>query len=585
MAFSSALCIFSLLALVQAQSESQHPKIQLRLAGDKVKHYEGRLEVFYNNEWGTICDDDFSIEAAHVACRELGFLGAVAWSPSAKFGQGEGRIWLDNVHCTGGEKSLAECPSNGFGVSDCRHSEDVGVVCNQKRIPGHRFTNTMNNNQPLVRLRGGANIGEGRVEVLKNGVWGTVCDDNWNLRAATVVCRELGFGSAKEALTGAKLGQGMGPVHMNEVDCSGFEKSLTDCYFNNDALGCSHEEDAAVRCNIPAMGFQKRIRLSGGRNPYEGRVEVLTEKNGSLVWGTVCSENWGMMEAMVVCRQLGLGFASNAFQETWYWAGDASADNVVMSGVRCSGTEMSLPHCLHHGKHINCPRGGGRFAAGVSCSDMAPDLVLNAQLVEQTTYLEDRPMYALQCALEENCLSSTAKKNDHSTYRRLLRFSSQIHNVGQSDFRPKLGHHAWTWHECHRHYHSIEVFTHYDLLSLNGTKVAEGHKASFCLEDTQCDEGIQKRYVCANFGEQGITVGCWDTYRHDIDCQWIDITDVKPGDYILQVVINPNYDVAESDYTNNFMKCKCRYDGYRIWTYQCLTGELRIIEGLLAGTF
>ncbi|XP_028830124.1 lysyl oxidase homolog 2A [Denticeps clupeoides] len=717
----AALCyLVTLLSLLAGGRASGPPtgglQVQLRLAGEKRKHYEGRVEVYYGGEWGTVCDDDFSIYAAHVVCRELGYLEAVAWHPSSKYGRGEGKIWLDNVHCTGREESLAQCPTNGFGVSDCRHTEDVGVVCSQKRIPGFKFVSALTNQvesvnlqvedvriraiysqrkrvpvtegflevkdggkwrqicdeewtqmnarvvcgmygfpgekgynsrpyklltrrrkisyfgysvnctgneadlsgcrmgralemkanppcmkgmpvvvscvpgrafapshsagyskayrpeQPLVRLRGGGNIGEGRVEVLKNGEWGTVCDDNWDLQSATVVCRELGYGSAKEALSGGRLGQGMGPVHMNEVQCSGFEKSLTECRFNHEALGCSHEEDAAVKCNVPAMGFQNRLRLSGGRNPYEGRVEVLVDRNGSTVWGTVCSESWGVMEAMVVCRQLGMGFASHAFQETWYWQGDASADDVVMSGVRCSGTEMSLPQCLHHGKHISCPKGGGRFAAGVSCTETAPDLVLNAQLVEQTTYLEDRPMYALQCAHEENCLSSTANARDSSSYRRLLRFSSQIHNNGQSDFRPKSGHHSWIWHECHRHYHSMEVFTHYDLMSLNGTKVAEGHKASFCLEDTECDEGIEKRYACANFGAQGITVGCSDTYRHDIDCQWIDITDVKPGDYIFQVVINPNYEVAESDYTNNVMKCKCRYDGSRIWTYNCHIG-------------
>lgn len=60
-----------------------------------------------------------------------------------------GRIWLDNVHCTGGEKSLAQCQSNGFGVSDCKHSEDVGVVCTQKRIAGFKFIRNQANSDEV----------------------------------------------------------------------------------------------------------------------------------------------------------------------------------------------------------------------------------------------------------------------------------------------------------------------------------------------------------------------------------------------------------------------------------------------------
>lgn len=91
----SILCLFAILfctwVLCYAQSDSGSPVIQLRLAGDKTKYHEGRVEVLYNGVWGTVCDDDFSISAAHVVCRELGFMEAESWLPSAKYGKGEGK--------------------------------------------------------------------------------------------------------------------------------------------------------------------------------------------------------------------------------------------------------------------------------------------------------------------------------------------------------------------------------------------------------------------------------------------------------------------------------------------------------------
>lgn len=53
---------------------------------------------------------------------------------------------------------------------------------------------------------------------------------------------------------------GIGPIHLNEIECSGNEKSIIDCKFNAESQGCNHEEDAGVRCNIPAMGFQKKVK-------------------------------------------------------------------------------------------------------------------------------------------------------------------------------------------------------------------------------------------------------------------------------------------------------------------------------------
>lgn len=88
-----------------------------------------------------------------------------------------------------------------------------------------------------------------------------------------------------------------------------------------------------------------------------------------------------------------------------------------------------------------------------------------------------------------------------------------------------------------------------------GTKRAEGHKASFCLEDTLCDKGVSKFFNCKNKGDQGVSVNCGDNYKYNIDCQWIDFSNLPYGKYTLRVITNPLLNVVESDYTNNIVKC------------------------------
>ena len=93
---------------------------------------EGRVEVFYNGAWGTVCDDIWNLNNARVVCRQLGYSGAFSAPQSAHFGAGSGQIWLDNVNCAGSEDSIENCPHNGWGSHNCNHNEDVGVVCLSK---------------------------------------------------------------------------------------------------------------------------------------------------------------------------------------------------------------------------------------------------------------------------------------------------------------------------------------------------------------------------------------------------------------------------------------------------------------------
>ena len=108
--------------------------IALRLRGPSTGSGTGRVEVFYRGEWGTICDDYWSLNDAKVACRELGFVFAVRALYGWQVPDGNGRIWLDNMYCTGNERSLADCSHPGWGIHNCRHSDDAGVECSPGNV-------------------------------------------------------------------------------------------------------------------------------------------------------------------------------------------------------------------------------------------------------------------------------------------------------------------------------------------------------------------------------------------------------------------------------------------------------------------
>ena len=89
--------------------------------------YEGRVEVFYNSLWGTICDDMWDLAEAGVVCRQLGLGAAISAYSSAYFGAGSGSIHFDNMACTGNEARLITC--DRASQQNCNHGEDAGVKC------------------------------------------------------------------------------------------------------------------------------------------------------------------------------------------------------------------------------------------------------------------------------------------------------------------------------------------------------------------------------------------------------------------------------------------------------------------------
>ncbi|XP_037013872.2 galectin-3-binding protein [Artibeus jamaicensis] len=108
----------------------------MRLADGNTTN-QGRVEIFYQGQWGTVCDNLWDLLDASVVCRALGFENATEALGQAAFGPGTGPVMLDEVQCTGTESSLADCSSLGWLTSKCGHSQDAGVICSNETRDVH----------------------------------------------------------------------------------------------------------------------------------------------------------------------------------------------------------------------------------------------------------------------------------------------------------------------------------------------------------------------------------------------------------------------------------------------------------------
>ncbi|XP_021378643.1 deleted in malignant brain tumors 1 protein-like [Mizuhopecten yessoensis] len=302
------------------------PYTNIRLTGG-VGPWEGRLEVFHSGSWGTVCGQGFEQPEADVVCKMLGYDSSDAAAeilPNSYFrGLPSRNILLDQLGCFGSEGDITFCRTQDWGVTNCSHTQEVGVRCQTKD----------------VRLVDGSHPLEGRVEVRVNGSWSTICDDHWDDLDATTVCRTLlqypiDGDVVGKAYQGGVFGRGTGQVGLSYVQCNGTEEDIFHCQRDGQRrVNCDHDRDAGVACYV---GYNTTLLDSSNlTNDKEGNIHI----SGNAI----CDENWDENDARSVCRSLGYWSSSpTVYENNWFGSSSGGGSNIA---PQCRGNEANLAFC------------------------------------------------------------------------------------------------------------------------------------------------------------------------------------------------------------------------------------------------
>uniref|UniRef100_A0A1X7TXL8 SRCR domain-containing protein n=1 Tax=Amphimedon queenslandica TaxID=400682 RepID=A0A1X7TXL8_AMPQE len=322
---------------------------QARLYNVRNKHEstEGMLQIGdAGRNWTAVCDYGWSCNHAVTACKQLGYSNPspnyrVNAGPWIKFGYGP------YSYCSSSATNLNSCSSYSSSYrtnpSYCDTNRDtVYLKCNVQLTCSPNYS---------VRLVGGKDSSEGRVEVCYNGIWHALCGTYIDQYFASVVCNQLGFTISNFSTTIADGRYGYGNTSSyfpGSIYCFRLRNNISSCYY----YGSFSSSKCMTQCSSYYIGIkcissgdncnEGEVRLVNGTEEREGRLEVCA--NG--VWGTVCSYSFTRAAAYIACKQLGYNDSNDAIIDTNAYDKFGGGDKpIVYSYVDCFGLETRLSQC------------------------------------------------------------------------------------------------------------------------------------------------------------------------------------------------------------------------------------------------